>query len=162
MLDATRAEALGRAVSAAIKAARTRPAQVLEPPYRPQLTIQAGQGPPLFCVPGAGASVASFTALAQALGEGWSVEGLHVRGVEGLLVPHSTVEAAAATQVRAIREVQPSGPVHLLGHSFGGWVALEVAHRLSAEGRSVASLTIIDSAFSTPTTRGASSASRRS
>jgi syringomycin synthetase protein SyrE len=64
--------------------------------------------------------------------------------LDGLLVPHSTVEAAAATHVRAIREVQPRGPVHLLGHSFGGWVALALAHQLRAADRSVASLTIVD------------------
>jgi len=35
--------------------------------------------------------------------------------------------------------------VHLLGHSFGGWVAFEMALRLQAAGRQAASLTLIDS-----------------
>jgi arthrofactin-type cyclic lipopeptide synthetase C len=36
--------------------------------------------------------------------------------------------------------------LHLAGHSFGGWVAFEMARRLEAAGRTVASLTLIDSA----------------
>jgi thioesterase domain-containing protein len=32
-----------------------------------------------------------------------------------------------------------------LGHSFGGWIALELAQRLREEGAEVASLTIVDS-----------------
>ncbi|HEY0035212.1 MAG TPA: alpha/beta fold hydrolase, partial [Longimicrobium sp.] len=47
--------------------------------------------------------------------------------------------------LRALGEACPKGPVHLLGHSFGGWVALEMALRLHEAGRPVASLTILDS-----------------
>jgi thioesterase domain-containing protein len=36
-------------------------------------------------------------------------------------------------------------PIHLLGHSFGGQVAFDMASRLEAQGGVVASLTIIDS-----------------
>lgn len=145
VLDPAGAAVLGRAVSDAILAARRRP--VPAPSYRAQFTIQAGHArrTPLFCVPGAGASVTSFSELAQAFGESWPVHGLQHRGLDGLLVPHSTVQAAAELHVRAIHEIQPRGPLHLLGHSFGGWIALEAAHQLSAGGRSVASLTIIDS-----------------
>ena len=35
--------------------------------------------------------------------------------------------------------------MHLVGHSYGGWVALEMALMLEALGRPVASLTIVDS-----------------
>jgi arthrofactin-type cyclic lipopeptide synthetase C len=45
----------------------------------------------------------------------------------------------------ALEQECPQGPVHLVGHSFGGWVALEMALRLQAAGREVASLTVIDS-----------------
>jgi thioesterase domain-containing protein len=70
---------------------------------------------------------------------------LQTRGVDGALAPHSTVEAAAAAYLREVNEIQPSGLVHLLGHSFGGWVALEMAYQLRAVGRQVASVTVIDS-----------------
>ncbi|MBV9032963.1 MAG: alpha/beta fold hydrolase, partial [Acidobacteriaceae bacterium] len=99
----------------------------------------------IFCVPGAGASVISFEELARALGREWPIYGLQPRGIDGRLIPHSTVSSAAESYVRAITQVQPEGPVHLLGHSFGGWVVFEMAQRLRAAGRTVVSLTIIDS-----------------
>src|SRR5207248_8081121 len=72
------------------------------------------------------------------------IYGLQPRGVDGRLIPHSTVSSAAESYVRAINQVQAEGPVHLLGHSFGGWVAFEMAQRLCAAGRTVASVSVID------------------
>jgi arthrofactin-type cyclic lipopeptide synthetase C len=54
------------------------------------------------------------------------------------------VAAAAGLYLRAVEQACPEGPVHLLGHSFGGWVAFEMALRLRAAGRTVGSLTILD------------------
>jgi arthrofactin-type cyclic lipopeptide synthetase C len=71
--------------------------------------------------------------------------GLQPRGLDGEAPPHATVQAAAEHYLRALREACPAGPVHLLGHSFGGWVALEMALRLHEAGRPPASLTILDS-----------------
>jgi thioesterase domain-containing protein len=47
--------------------------------------------------------------------------------------------------LKAIDAIQPDGRVHLIGHSFGGWIAFEIATQMRANGRSLASLTIIDS-----------------
>jgi thioesterase domain-containing protein len=55
------------------------------------------------------------------------------------------VEAAAASYLGALDRLRPEGPVHLLGHSHGGWVVFEMARRLRAAGRDVLSLTLIDS-----------------
>jgi thioesterase domain-containing protein len=52
----------------------------------------------------------------------------------------------AADYVEQIRVVQPQGPYHLLGWSFGGLVAHEMAVRLRAEGQDVASLVVLDAA----------------
>lgn len=115
--------------------------------YSPLVTLRFGKpgGVPLFCVPGAGATVASFTDLAGFLDPARPVYAFQPRGVEGAMVPHTTVEAAAASYLRCVAEAQPTGPVHLLGHSFGGWVAFEMALRLRAAGRAVGSLTLLDS-----------------
>ncbi|KAL1445715.1 hypothetical protein MTO96_044871 [Rhipicephalus appendiculatus] len=45
-----------------------------------------------------------------------------------------------------LREVQPQGPYHLAGYSFGAMVAFEVAVQLQASGESVGSLTFLDGA----------------
>jgi len=76
-----------------------------------------------------------------------AIYGLQPRGLEGELVPQSTVLAAAESYLRAINEIYPKGPIHLVGHSFGGWVAFEMAKLLvDAETKCViASLTILDS-----------------
>jgi thioesterase domain-containing protein len=51
----------------------------------------------------------------------------------------------AADYIRRIREVQPNGPYHLLGASFGGLVAHETAVRLQELGQPVAVLALLDS-----------------
>lgn len=111
------------------------------------MAIQSGQPgqAPLFCVPGAGDSVTRFVGLADALGPDRPLYGLQPRGLEGAGVPHREVEAAARCHVQALQALYPQGPVHLLGHSFGGWVAHAMACQLQAAGREVGSLTLVDS-----------------
>ncbi|HEX2093470.1 MAG TPA: alpha/beta fold hydrolase, partial [Longimicrobiaceae bacterium] len=145
MMEASNVEFLGRALSREIRRAA---ASRKEPPdahYSPLVTLQRGKpgAASLFCVPGAGASVASFAALAGHLDPTWPVYGLQPRGLDEL-VPHSGVPAAAESYLRAVQEVFPDGPIHLLGHSFGGWVVFEMALRLRRAGRSLGSLTILD------------------
>jgi len=65
--------------------------------------------------------------------------------LDGILVPHSTVSAAAEFYLEAVDEICPKGPLHLLGHSFGGWVAFDLAQRLQAVGRHIENIVILDS-----------------
>ena len=125
----------------------------VEPPshpetrHRPLITIQGGRAgvAPLFCVPGAGASVTSFASLTQALDSSIPVIGLQPRGLCGVLAPHADVESSARAYVQAIQEVARGGPVHLLGHSFGGWVVTEIARQLVAAGLPVGAVVALDS-----------------
>ncbi|CAM3363662.1 amino acid adenylation domain-containing protein [Pseudomonas floridensis] len=145
MMQAPHVQLLGEAIGSALT---TRPdAAQPAPVYQALLAIQSGQSgrAPLFCVPGAGDSVTSFIGLAEALGPDWPIFGLQARGLDGRSVPHSRVEAAAQCYVREIEKQYPQGPLHLVGHSFGGWVAHAMASRLQAQGRDVLSLTLIDS-----------------
>jgi amino acid adenylation domain-containing protein len=98
----------------------------------------------VFCVPGAGASVACFLPLAEELAEGMSVYALQPRGLEGSLVPHATVEAAAAEYVDSIWKAGVNGHIHLIGHSYGAWVAFELTNRLATCGVKVTSVTLLD------------------
>ncbi|WP_106804286.1 non-ribosomal peptide synthetase [Pseudomonas sp. S5D5] len=143
MMQAPHIRTLGAAISAAL--ATCSPQK--QAPHQPLLRIQSGREghAPLFCVPGAGDSVTGFVGLSDALGRDWPLFGLQPRGLDGEAVPHSQVEAAAACYLAALEQEYPHGPVHLAGHSFGGWVALELALQLQAAGREVASLTVIDS-----------------
>ncbi|QXQ20944.1 amino acid adenylation domain-containing protein [Pseudomonas tolaasii] len=143
MMQAPHIQALGRAMTAVLAGAEP----VTEAAHQPLLRIQSGRAgyAPVFCVPGAGDSVTGFVGLSEALGRDWPLFGLQPRGLDGEAVPHSQVEAAARCYLAALAQECPQGPVHLVGHSFGGWVALEMALRLQAAGREVASLTVIDS-----------------
>jgi arthrofactin-type cyclic lipopeptide synthetase C len=134
---------LGQAIADAIAATQA----ALLPAHQPLLAIQSGTAGhvPLFCVPGAGDSVTSFIGLAEALGPDWPVLGLQARGLAAGEVPHSQVEVAAECHLQAIEAFHPEGPLNLVGHSFGGWVAHALALRLQAKGREVRSLTLIDS-----------------
>ncbi len=145
MMSGANAEVVGRELSRAVAdAARERPGR--EKAYSPLVTLQFGKkgAAPLYCVPGAGASVVSFAELSGCVDPSRPVHGFQPRGLDGEMVPHSTVQAAAAAYLREIDATQPEGPVHLLGHSFGGWVVLEIAKRLREAGRVVGSLTIVD------------------
>jgi thioesterase domain-containing protein len=111
------------------------------------VTIQSGRMDtiPYICVPGAGASVVDFLPFAKALGTRHTVHGFQARGLDGELLPYVSVEAAARKYVQEISTIRKSGPVHLVGHSFGGWIAFEVACQLQSTGIDVASLVLLDS-----------------
>ncbi len=140
-------ELLGRALSDAIRNASEESQSLKERSYSPLVTLHTERrsDTALFCVPGAGDSVSSFAQLAHSLDKIQLIYGLQPRGLDGVLVPHSTVSAAAKLYLQTVNEIHPQGPVHLLGHSFGGWVVFEMAQRMRAAGRVIASLTILDS-----------------
>jgi surfactin family lipopeptide synthetase A len=100
------------------------------------VAIQAGGSkPPLFCVHGAGGAVVRFYDLARYLGPDQPVYGLQARGSAGNHSPHRRVEDMAAAYLKEILSVQPQGPYFLAGYSFGGVVALDIAHQLIAQGQ---------------------------
>nr|AFH75330.1 nonribosomal peptide synthetase [Pseudomonas sessilinigenes] len=141
-------QALGQALGAAMEQARSlASATPAATAHQPLLRIQSGRPghTPIFCVPGAGDSITGFIGLTEALGTDWPIYGLQARGLDGNDAPTAQVEAAARHYLQAIQEQYPQGPLHLIGHSFGGWVAFEMAGALQAAGRVVASLTLIDS-----------------
>jgi thioesterase domain-containing protein len=55
------------------------------------------------------------------------------------------LEDMAAHYLKEMRRVQPKGPYHLLGYSFGGVMVLEMAHQLLAAGETIGMLGMLDS-----------------
>ncbi|MCU7645701.1 non-ribosomal peptide synthetase [Pseudomonas piscis] len=146
MMQPPHVQALGQAMGLALEQAPRLAARASQV-HQPLLRIQGGRAGqvPIFCVPGAGDSITGFIGLAEALGPDWPIFGLQARGLDGNDAPHGQVEVAARHYLQAIKEQHPSGPLHLIGHSFGGWVTFEMATLLQAAGRDVASLTLLDS-----------------
>lgn len=130
-------------VAAAAAAPRLRP----PPPATQSIPLKNG-GPlraPVFCIPGAGASVVSLLDLAQAAHPQASMFGMQPRGLDGIAPPCTTVETAAASILAQALQAAPQGPIRLVGHSFGGWIAFAVALMLRRLGRTVASVDLLDS-----------------
>ncbi|MCF8171270.1 MAG: amino acid adenylation domain-containing protein [Candidatus Methylopumilus sp.] len=114
--------------------------------FNPLVMLQAkGFEPPFFCVPGTGGSVLYFNELAKCLGDmNRPFYGLQALGLDGLARPLARIEDIAALNIQAIQRVQPQGPYFLGGHSFGSWVALEMAKQLQANGQQVAQVVVLD------------------
>ena len=70
--------------------------------------------------------------------------GLVPRGIDGTEPYDWRVEDIAAYYVQAIRIQQPEGPYRVVGHSFGGIVAFEVAQQLVASGGQVSFVGLLD------------------
>jgi thioesterase domain-containing protein len=138
---------LGRALSGAVRNAHNRSHEWPESKYGPVTPLQNGRRdkPPLFCVPGAGDTASRFVELLSCIDIHQPVYGFEPRGLDGSLVPHTTVEAAASCYLKVINEMHLNREVHLLGHSFGGWVAFEMALRLLEASCRILSLSVIDS-----------------
>ncbi|WP_217142904.1 non-ribosomal peptide synthetase [Streptomyces sp. AC627_RSS907] len=143
LLDAPTPEALARLLrSGGGRGARaeeaTRALEVLLP------LRATGTRPPLFCVhPWAGLSW-PYAGLLHSLGEDRPLYGLQARGLARAEEPPTSVGEMAEDYLARVREVQPEGPYHLLGWSFGGLVAHEMAVRLREAGEEVALLALLD------------------
>ncbi|MEU3000944.1 alpha/beta fold hydrolase, partial [Streptomyces sp. NPDC006995] len=103
-----------------------------------------GAGSPLFCLHGAGGLSWPYSSLLRAVPADFPVYGLQARGLNGEEPIATGVAEMAADYVEQIRAVQPSGPYHLVGWSFGGLVAHEVATLLVEAGEEVALLANLD------------------
>jgi thioesterase domain-containing protein/acyl carrier protein len=103
-----------------------------------------GSRPPLFCIHAAGANILIYRPLANHLSADQPVYALQALGLDGVTPPLTDVEEMAAHYVKEIRTLQPEGPYYLLGGSFGGLLAFEMAQQLDAQGQRIAMLALLD------------------
>ena len=110
------------------------------------VSIQAkGAQPPLFCAPGTGGSVIYLRALANELAVGdRPLIGLQAIVSPETQQPFTSIQDIARLNIEAMQSMQPTGPYYLCGHSFGSWVALEMAFQLQQAGHELGHLFIID------------------
>jgi amino acid adenylation domain-containing protein len=112
----------------------------------PLLALQEGAGgPPLILLPGAGGNLLYFNGLVRHLTADLPIWGLQAIGLDDGDAPPETVEALAARYVELLQKTSElDGKIALAGHSFGGLVAYEIARQLTAAGRSVSFLGVLD------------------
>jgi len=113
--------------------------------WSPLVALQIqGTRAPLFCAPAGGGSALFYRTMAQRIGSDQPVYVFEPIGMNGVDAPHTTVEEMAAYYIRYMRTVQPSGPYHLCGFSFGGLVAYEMACQIREAGEHVGCLILFD------------------
>lgn len=112
-----------------------------------------GSKPPLFCLYGA----LLYRDLADSLPDDQPVYGVYLNDEVDLLrfsdggsdelatSGFASVPTSASYYIKTIQSLQPHGPYYLLGESFGGVVAYEIAQQLTAAGEEVAVVAMLDS-----------------
>ena len=105
--------------------------------------LRPGRGRPVFFVPDAWGQLNLYAGLVAALDTDRPVLGLHLPLVD-TDGRHKSIDEVAAEALAAVREAQPDGPYSLIGYSFGGLVAFEMAVALRHEGEQVPYLGLLD------------------
>jgi thioesterase domain-containing protein/acyl carrier protein len=133
-----------RTLSQHVRDARSHAAS--EPAPAPALVAIQTSGTclPLFVIPGLDVDVGEFRAVASYLGADQPVYAFSLQDRPGDGPAGARVEEIAAHCAGLIRSVQTEGPYRLMGHSFGGVIAFEVAQLMRAEGGDVSFLGMLD------------------
>ena len=102
-----------------------------------------GSTPPLFLLHGIGGAGFSFLELIRHLDPHQRIYGFESATSDSTSAMLS-MEDLATRYIREIRHIQPEGPYYLLGYSFGGLLAFEMAQQLHAMGQLIGFLGIVD------------------
>lgn len=141
VLTETTVESLARRVLDA-----TRSAEPAADPLATVLPLRSGGDlPALFCIHPMIGLAWNYAALAETIAVGRPVYGLQLPQLRNHSVRMHTMAEQAEFYAAEIVRIQPTGPIHLLGWSFGGVLAHAVATALQAAGHSVGVVAMLDS-----------------
>jgi len=114
------------------------------PRLSPIVQIKAGrEQPPIFITHGLSGEVRGFE-LARHIRTGHPIYKIEAKGLDGREEPLENVEDMAKSYLAALEELSLCDPYILIGYSFGGLVALEMAQRLLENGKRIALLVLLD------------------
>lgn len=100
--------------------------------FEPVLALRKqGARPPVFCLYCHDGDIGGYFDLVEALGNDQPVFGLRSPALQDLSLLPQSMEEAAAEVVRWIRKVQPHAVPSLVGYSWAGLLAFEVARQLA-------------------------------
>ncbi len=112
-------------------------------PASPYVRLKDGNGPPILIAHGLSGTV-QVSNLARSIQTPYPIYGIQALGVDGADEPLDRIEHMATYYLRGLEELCPEGPYILIGYSFGGLVALEMAQRLREEGKQIPLLVMLD------------------
>lgn len=116
-------------------------------PLMPVLRLRSGQTDhvPVICIHGGSGIGWPYAGLLKYFPADWPVYALQSEALHDAHYSPSSFEEVANDHLARIRSLQPHGPYHLIGWSFGGQIAHMVASMLQQQGETVDSLVLIDS-----------------
>lgn len=116
-------------------------------PLMPTLRLRNGDANhvPIICIHGGSGIGWPYAGLLKYFPAEWPVYALQSEALHTPSYSPKTFEEAANDHLARIRSIQPHGPYHLIGWSFGGQIAHMVAAMLQQQGDTVNSLVLIDS-----------------
>jgi thioesterase domain-containing protein/acyl carrier protein len=100
---------------------------------------------PLFCMPGVYATAFEFRTLATKLRTRRPILAIQLSDLLTGPSALESIEDMAKAIVERLREADPIGPYAIMGYSFGGNLAVEVARQLTARDQKVELVVILDS-----------------
>ena len=108
--------------------------------------VQSGDPgrPPLFLAHDLYGSAYRYRHFGAALGADQALYSFESPFLDGYRLPVKTIDVLARRYVSELRRIQPTGPYHLAGYSFGGILAFEMARHLEQQGQEVAFLGVVD------------------
>ncbi len=103
-----------------------------------------GAKPPLFLTHGHTGELFGYLRLVRLLDPERPIYGFRPTASLTVTLGRAGIPDLAKVYIADLFRVQPTGPYRLAGYSFGGFVALEIAHQLEQLGHEVALLAFID------------------
>jgi acetoacetyl-CoA synthetase len=108
----------------------------------PLVLLKGGEGPPILIAHGIAGTV-QVSKLAACIDAPNPIYGIQAKGLDGADEPLNRVEDMAGYYIEALKRYCPHGPYIVIGYSFGGLVALEMAQRLH-ESKEILLLILLD------------------
>lgn len=113
--------------------------------YQPLVPLQIGDdNPALFCCHPANGDAVCYMRLTKAIGADQTIYGFEASGLSPGELMSSSLQEMAGVYIKEMIAVQPAGPYHLLGWSFGGALAFEIAKQLHESGHEVGFVGFMD------------------
>ena len=108
--------------------------------------VRTGDAPsPLFCLPGLGGISLQYERLAARMRTKRSIYAIELHDLDVQPAVLESLTETAAQIVARMRKVQPNGPYSILGYSYGGNLAVEVAREILRQGQALDRVLILDS-----------------
>lgn len=107
-----------------------------------------GTKTPLFLIHGAGLNVLLYQSLTHHLKDDRPIYAFQAKGLDGSRDLSNNIEEMADDYIEEIKKIQPNGPYMLLGFSLGGFIAYDMAKKLTNSGSLVSFAGVIDSVSS--------------